>query len=73
MLLRIYSNERPDPRDYDLGDYEILAKFAVVHQSHRKGLTPAEIADHVMWSNPTSVEILREGVGRQPLKAIDKI
>ncbi|KAF6240266.1 hypothetical protein HO173_001877 [Letharia columbiana] len=72
-LLRIYSIERPDPREHDLGDYQILAKFAVLHQSHRKGPTPAEIADHVMWKTPKIVEILREGVGRQPLKANDKI
>ena len=34
---------------------------------------PAEITDHVMWKDPKIVEILREGVGRQPLLAVDKI
>ena len=73
LLHRIYSNKSPDPSEHDPGDYEFLAKFAVVHRSHRKGLMPAEITDHVMWKDPKIVEILREGVGRQPLLAVDKI
>ncbi|CAD6581924.1 MAG: hypothetical protein ASARMPRED_000735 [Alectoria sarmentosa] len=73
LLHRICSNKSPDAYEHDPGDYEFLAKFAVVHQSHRKGLMPAEMMDHVMWKNPKIVEILREGVGRQPLLAVDKI
>ena len=73
LLARIYSNKGPKPAGHNPDDHELLAKFAVVHQSHPKGLMPAEITDHAMWKDPKIVEILREGVARQPLMAIDKI
>ena len=72
LLISINSNKRPKPAEHNADDYEILAKFAVVHQSHRKGLILAEITEPVFWKNLKIVEILREGVERQPLRAVDE-
>lgn len=73
LLVSIRFGLGPKWANHDLEDLLLLAKFAVVHQSHRKGLMPAEIADRATWKHPKIVDILREGVGRQPLNANDKV